>query len=392
MLSRIVTVSALAVTSVMDIWSSTRRESASVGGRQKICFDFLPLFTSSNDSLLSESSITASGQTVEEKFPTFNVSVVNWVSFCLFLSDCLAVSHGHFLTLFLEPFGRPLIFLILATAEVADGDNVVDNDPKERRSKETFCVSGGRPRRRLCFKCSILSIVRTRFGWHLIFIGVTVRLLDDWVSDSRSDADCSLVLVSVSLSSAAETLPSDFLGEEAEVSLSSSSSPSSSSSSEPASLLSFTCCWTWQTITTDNDVIHTLRQLTANSCNSLLLTWVMGVFFWYQLTWVIVDTELLNSLLSSIHTHTHLTALCPGLPRWAGTRKVKTNLDITEARDSEWQWHQLGHMQVYTSLQADNHTRTPPLSFLQAGCSSCHPTNSVKALKAFKALKALYNA
>jgi len=23
------------------------------------------------------------------------------------------------------------------------------------------------------------------------------------------------------------------------------------------------------------------------------------------------------------HTHTHLTALCPGLPRWAGTRKVK---------------------------------------------------------------------
>ena len=24
-----------------------------------------------------------------------------------------------------------------------------------------------------------------------------------------------------------------------------------------------------------------------------------------------------------IHTHTRLTALCPGLPRWAGTRKVK---------------------------------------------------------------------
>jgi len=28
----------------------------------------------------------------------------------------------------------------------------------------------------------------------------------------------------------------------------------------------------------------------------------------------------------------------------------KTNLDFTEARDSEWQWHQLGHMQVCTSL------------------------------------------
>ena len=27
-------------------------------------------------------------------------------------------------------------------------------------------------------------------------------------------------------------------------------------------------------------------------------------------------------------------------------QKGKTNLDFTGARDSEWQWHQLGHMQV----------------------------------------------
>ena len=32
-------------------------------------------------------------------------------------------------------------------------------------------------------------------------------------------------------------------------------------------------------------------------------------------------------------------------------QKGKTNLDFTGARDSEWQWHQLGHMQVCTSLQ-----------------------------------------
>ena len=62
-------------------------------------------------------------------------------------------------------------------------------------------------------------------------------------------------------------------------------------------------------------------------------------------------------------------------------RKYKTNLDFTEARDSEWQWHQLCRMQVCTSLQADNHASTPPLSFLQAGCPSCRPTNGVKALK-----------
>ena len=46
-------------------------------------------------------------------------------------------------------------------------------------------------------------------------------------------------------------------------------------------------------------------------------------------------------------------------------QKGKTNLDFTEARDSEWQWqwHQLGHMQVCTSLQADNHASNPPLCF-----------------------------
>jgi len=63
-------------------------------------------------------------------------------------------------------------------------------------------------------------------------------------------------------------------------------------------------------------------------------------------------------------------------------QKGKTNLDFTEARDSEWQWLQLGHVQVCTSLQTGNHASTPPLSFLQAGCPSCRPTNSVKALKA----------
>ena len=64
-------------------------------------------------------------------------------------------------------------------------------------------------------------------------------------------------------------------------------------------------------------------------------------------------------------------------------QKGKSNLDFTEAKDSEWQWHQLGHVQVCTSLQTDNHASTQPLSFLQAGCPSCRPINSVKALKAF---------
>ena len=66
---------------------------------------------------------------------------------------------------------------------------------------------------------------------------------------------------------------------------------------------------------------------------------------------------------------------------WVGQyQKGKTNLDFTEARGSEWQWHQLGRMQVCILLQTDNHASTSPLSFLLAGCPSCRPTNSIKAL------------
>jgi len=68
-------------------------------------------------------------------------------------------------------------------------------------------------------------------------------------------------------------------------------------------------------------------------------------------------------------------------------QKGKTSFDFTEARDSEWQWHQLGRMQVCTSLQTDNHASTPPLNFLHARCPSCRRTNNIKALKAKGILK-----
>jgi len=59
------------------------------------------------------------------------------------------------------------------------------------------------------------------------------------------------------------------------------------------------------------------------------------------------------------HGHTHLfNGPFSGTTRVSRYQKGKTNLDFTEARDSEWQWHQLGHMQVCTSLQTDNHAST----------------------------------
>jgi len=85
-----------------------------------------------------------------------------------------------------------------------------------------------------------------------------------------------------------------------------------------------------------------------------------------------------------LHTHTHTPFNGPlsGTTQVSRYQKGKPNLDFTEARDSEWQWHQLGHMQVCTLFQTDTHASTLPLSFLKAGCPSCRPTNSVKALKA----------
>jgi len=47
-------------------------------------------------------------------------------------------------------------------------------------------------------------------------------------------------------------------------------------------------------------------------------------------------------------------------------------------------WVAVASARRYANLHLipDNHASTPPLSLLQAGYPSCHPTNSVKALKA----------
>ena len=61
-------------------------------------------------------------------------------------------------------------------------------------------------------------------------------------------------------------------------------------------------------------------------------------------------------------THSFIDPLS-GTTQMSRYQKGKTSVDFIGARDSEWQWHQLGHMQVCTSLQTDNHASTPPLTF-----------------------------
>jgi len=52
-------------------------------------------------------------------------------------------------------------------------------------------------------------------------------------------------------------------------------------------------------------------------------------------------------------------------------------VDFAEARDSEWQWHQLGHMQICTLPQTDNHASNTSLSFYRPDAiPSTQPTAS----------------
>jgi len=73
------------------------------------------------------------------------------------------------------------------------------------------------------------------------------------------------------------------------------------------------------------------------------------------------DTHTHTHTRTHAHTHPSFNGPLSGTTRVSRYQKGKTSLHFTEASDSEWQWHQLGHMQVCTSLQTDYHASTSPL-------------------------------
>jgi len=72
-----------------------------------------------------------------------------------------------------------------------------------------------------------------------------------------------------------------------------------------------------------------------------------------------VHISLLTAMCQThIHTHTHththpFNGPLSGSTQVSWYHKGKTNLDFTEARDSEWQWHQLGHNYASLHLASD---------------------------------------
>jgi len=68
--------------------------------------------------------------------------------------------------------------------------------------------------------------------------------------------------------------------------------------------------------------------------------------------------------LRHAHIHTHpFNGSLSGTTQVSRYQKGKTNLDFAGATVSERRWCQLGHMQVCTSLQTDNHAITSLLKF-----------------------------
>ena len=134
------------------------------------------------------------------------------------------------------------------------------------------------------------------------------------------------------------------------------------------------CCWM-----ADNDWLHGFPGLFTDTSEHIHFCFLVFCFYTLpllfpcgRLSWLMSAFE--RTFKNSIpyctsackHTHTRqFNGPLSGTTRVGRYQKGKTNLDFTEAWDSEWQWHQLGHMQVCTSLQTDNHASTPPLSFLR---------------------------
>jgi len=91
---------------------------------------------------------------------------------------------------------------------------------------------------------------------------------------------------------------------------------------------------------------------------------------------IVIPLHFLLTHFWQLHTHPFNGPLS-GTTRVSQYQKGKTNLDFSEARDSEWHWHRLDHMQVCTSLQTDNHANTSLLTFYRPDAlSAAQPTAS----------------
>ena len=110
---------------------------------------------------------------------------------------------------------------------------------------------------------------------------------------------------------------------------------------------------------------------------------------WAVMMLISLQVDLQHKLITALylmHARTRLMAHFPGLPRWASTRKIKPIrilLKQETVSGSSINWaicksalRSMPSISRQIAMPAPYHS-----DFLQTGCPSCRPTNSVKALK-----------
>ena len=98
--------------------------------------------------------------------------------------------------------------------------------------------------------------------------------------------------------------------------------------------------------------------------------------------WARFNTDLNHPLdlrlSQSTNTHTHpFNGPLSGTTQVSQYQKGKTNLGFTEARDSEWQWHQLGHnasLHLAPDRQPHQHPTTLMFSYRPDALPAAQPT------------------
>ena len=118
---------------------------------------------------------------------------------------------------------------------------------------------------------------------------------------------------------------------------------------------------------------------------SLVLILLCNSNCWFagraKLNFITVLKLASSAFLNIEHTHP-FNGLFPGLPGWASTRKVKPiwislKQETVSGSGISWAIRKSAPRSRQITTPAPHHS-----VFLQAGCPSCRPTNSVKVLKA----------
>ena len=100
---------------------------------------------------------------------------------------------------------------------------------------------------------------------------------------------------------------------------------------------------------------------------------------------VLIRAHTVSPYFATPHTHTHthscLTALCQGLPRWAGTRKVKPTWILLKQETVSGSGISWAICKSAPRSRQDNHASIPPLNFFTDRMPFLPPNQQCQQLK-----------